>query len=153
MKSMHLSKELLSGLAFLTIGAATEVFCGSRHIGSLGQMGPFFFPAMMGGLLVVLGALICANSFVQSSHSTPARFSAISSSLLIPLAAASFGLLVERVGLALAVSAMVIIACYAGRETRFWEVIANTLVLATATSIIFVYLLDMPWAIWPPGWR
>jgi Na+/H+-translocating membrane pyrophosphatase len=148
----RLSKELLSGFIFLAIGAATEIFCSERHVGSLSQMGPFFFPAMLGGLLVALGALICISSLVRSSQVTRMQFDSIGSSLLIPFAAACFGLLVERVGLVVAVLATVIVACYAGRETRLWEAVANMIVLAAATSIIFVYLLNMPWAIWPPGW-
>ena len=146
------SKELLSGLFFLAIGIATVALCSGRHVGTLGEMGPFFFPAMLGGLLIALGVLVCAVSPWRSLQSTPIRFGAIGTSLLIPVAAACFGLLVERAGLVVAVSVAVIVACYAGRETRLWEAVVNTIVLAAATSVIFVYLLDMPWAVWPPAW-
>lgn len=145
------NKEVLAGLFFVAAGVATVALCSGRDVGSPSQMGPYFFPIVLGGVLIVLGALACASSLADSSVVDPMAFDGIRSSLLVPVAAASFAL-VEYTGLVFAVCVTVIIACFAGREVRGWEIVANAIILAIATPILFVYLLDMPWPLFPPLW-
>jgi hypothetical protein len=60
-----------------------------------------------------------------------------------------FALTAERLGLAIASVAAVILASFATREGRLVETIAFAVVLSGAAVLLFVKLLGLPIPIWP----
>ncbi len=57
-------KDFWAGLMFLGSGAFFAIWAATHYqMGTAVRMGPAYFPALLGGLLVVLGLIILAGSF------------------------------------------------------------------------------------------
>jgi putative tricarboxylic transport membrane protein len=143
------SQELGSGAVFVAIGAGAVLLARRYALGTPAEMGPGFFPTVLGVLLILLGAANVVRSWVLLERS-PIQQSPLRAVLVVPLSALAFALLIERAGLALAVAAAVLIAALASPRLRPLEAIASAVALAAFTSVLFVYLLDLPLAVLPP---
>ncbi len=55
-------RNLLSGLICMAAGAGALVEAQSYGIGSLDQIGPGFYPGVLGGLLALVGLLIAVTA-------------------------------------------------------------------------------------------
>jgi putative tricarboxylic transport membrane protein len=142
-------QELCSGAVFVAVGAAAVLLASRYQLGTPAEMGPGFFPTALGALLILLGAANLVRSWLLGERS-PIQPAPLRAVLIIPMSALAFALLIERAGLALAVAAAVLIAALAARRFRPVEAIASAVALAAFTSVLFVYLLDLPLAVLPP---
>lgn len=59
-------KDFWAGLMFAGFGLAFMLISYSYRMGSVARMGPGYFPAVLGGLLALLGAIVCIRSFVST---------------------------------------------------------------------------------------
>jgi hypothetical protein len=59
-------KDFWAGLMFAGFGLAFMLTAFSYRMGSAVRMGPAYFPAVLGGLLALLGAIILIRSFVSA---------------------------------------------------------------------------------------
>lgn len=139
-----ITKQLLSGLIFVAIGAGAVIFSLGGSVGSLRQMGAFYFPALVGAILLALGAAICVRALFHEA-ADPVRFGATRTPLFVSFASICFALLVERAGFVIAVAATMIVSGVAGREIRVWEIALNTLVITALATSMFIYFLQLPW--------
>ncbi len=144
------------GLFFVVVALGTPEFVdrilGTRLIpgyqmGSAVRMGPAYFPTMLGGLLVVLGLIVLADSLVEEGpdvakfHFRPMLF-LLASSL-------AFAYLLKPLGLVLASAALVFISAYGGHEFKWKEVAIMTVVLVIFSVLVFVKALVLPFPICP----
>jgi len=144
------------GLFFIVFALGTPEFIdnivGSRLIpgyqmGTSVRMGPAYFPVVLGALLVVLGLVVLANSFVEDGppipvfHFRPLIFIAISS--------LAFAYLLKPLGLVLASVALVFISAYGGHEFKFKEVAVMSVLLVIFAVLVFVKGLTLPFPICP----
>ena len=60
-----------------------------------------------------------------------------------------FGFLLPRLGLVPALAAMFVVAALGGREFRWREVLALTAVMTAFAVGVFVYLLKLPFVLFP----
>jgi hypothetical protein len=117
------------------------------QMGSAVRMGPGYFPAVLGGLLLVLGAVILLQSLVfdgakvEAFHFKPLVF--VSVSVL------AYGYLMQPGGLAAATAAAVIIGAMAGNEFKWKEVVVLALVLVLFSYLVFVKGLTLPFPMCP----
>jgi hypothetical protein len=139
-------KDFWSGVLFIAFGCAAVWFGRSYAIGSLSRMGPGFFPMMMSIALIGAGAFILARSLVVSGE--PIERIAFLPQLLILAAIVVFGLLIERVGLAVSVIAVAVISGIAAQGLRWFELTALALAMSALSVALFVYLLGQPIAVW-----
>jgi hypothetical protein len=146
-----LSKELWAGVIFLAFGIAAIGLSTAYKFGTVTQMGPGYFPTILGIVLVLLGGFSCAH-VIWLGGGTPIERTMIRPMLLIPISAACFAFLVERTGLAIAVIVSALLACLGGRKFRTGEALAIAIVLAIFCSILFVYLLGLPLDVGPGEW-
>ncbi|MCD6074571.1 MAG: hypothetical protein K0Q70_1454 [Rhodospirillales bacterium] len=103
-------------------------------------MGPGYFPIMVSALLVAIGLVVGAQSFVLNGpRIDPIQWR---SALLVLAGVIVFGLLIEYAGLAGTVIATVLVAGYATREARLKHSIGLAVLLAAACVAIFVYGLN-----------
>jgi len=144
------------GLFFIVFAMGTPEFLdtilGTRLIngyqmGSSVRMGPAYFPVVLGGLLVFLGALVLLDSIVEEGpeiakfHFRPLLFIALSS--------LAFAYLLKPLGLVLASAALVFISAYGGHEFKWKEVAIMSVVLVIFSVLIFVKGLVLPFPICP----
>ncbi|HYA46426.1 MAG TPA: tripartite tricarboxylate transporter TctB family protein [Burkholderiales bacterium] len=67
-------KDFWAGVMFIAFGAAFMVVSQNYAMGSAVRMGPAYFPTVLGGMLVVLGAVVLFRAFVSKIHHPLAVF-------------------------------------------------------------------------------
>lgn len=111
-------------------------------------LGSGFVPRMFAAFQLLTGFALIASGFLYQDeyediwHLRP---------LLVLAAIVFFCLSIERLGLALALAGLVLIACAANKETTLREAILLAVGTAAFSSILFVKLLGLSLFIWPPG--
>ena len=139
-------KDFWSGVLFIAFGCAGAWFGRNYALGTLAKMGPGFFPMMMSIGLAGIGGFLLARSLVVAGE--PVERSAIWPQVLILAAIVAFGLLIERVGLAVAVIAVAVISGVAAQGLRWFELAALALAMSALSVVLFVYLLGQPIPVW-----
>lgn len=136
-------KDLLVGAIYILVGAAAFVLSHSYRIGTLFQMGPGFYPALVSVILLGLGVLSVFNGLRQKAPD-PITKVGIEPLILIIVGVLSFAFLIERVGLVVAVAALIFFACFRRLLTNPIEVLATYVVLATFSVLVFIYGFGLP---------
>ncbi|MFZ1104422.1 MAG: tripartite tricarboxylate transporter TctB family protein [Hyphomicrobiaceae bacterium] len=139
-------KDFWSGILFVAFGCAGLWLGRNYAVGTLVRMGPGFFPMMMSVALIGIGGFLVARSLVVAGE--PVERTAFWPQLLILGAIVAFGLLIERVGLAVAVMAVAAVSGIAAQGLRWFELIALTLAMSALSVALFVYLLGQPIPVW-----
>ncbi|HEX5998571.1 MAG TPA: tripartite tricarboxylate transporter TctB family protein [Hyphomicrobiaceae bacterium] len=139
-------KDFWSGILFIVFGC-TGLWLGRDFaIGTLSKMGPGFFPALMSIALIGIGVLLGARSLAVPGD--PVERIAFWPQLLILAGIVAFGLLIERVGLAVAVLAVAAISGIAAQGLRWYELAALALAMSAFAVVLFVTLLGQPIPVW-----
>lgn len=138
------SKDFLAGLVFLAFGLAA-MFIADRDypIGTLAHMGPGNFPAALGVVLSLFGVFLAARGIGWSNDTDKVTWDWRPVGCIVA-AMVAFGFLLPRLGLVPALVAMFAIAALGGREFRWREVLALTVVMTAFAVGVFVYLLKLP---------
>lgn len=117
------------------------------QMGSAVRMGPGYFPAVLGGLLVLLGVMVLLQSLafdgpkVEAFHFKPL--------VLVCVSVVAYGYLMQPGGLAVATAVAVIIGAMAGNEFKWREVWIVALVLVVFSYLVFVKGLTLPFPMCP----
>ena len=142
-------KDFLAGLVFLAFGWGAIAHARLYEVGTLMRMGPGWFPAALGVILALFGVYLVARG-VGWPEKAPGPIvwgwrpvSCIVASMLV------FGFLVPRLGLVPALVAMFFVAALGGREFRSLEVLVLTAVMTALAVGVFVYLLKLPFQLFP----
>src|SRR5688572_9566152 len=141
-------KDFWSGILFIAFGCAGLWFGRNFAVGTLSRMGPGFFPMMMSFALMGTGALLVARSLIVAGE--PIERIALWPQLLILAAIVAFGLLIERVGLAVAVVDVAAVSGLAAQGLRWFELVALAVAMSAFSVVLFVYLLGQPIPVWVP---
>jgi hypothetical protein len=116
-------------------------------MGSAVRMGPGYFPVVLGGLLVLLGAGILVKSLALDGPKVAAfHFRPL---LLVALAVVAYGYLMKPGGLVVATAAAVFIGALAGNEFKWKEVLVVAAVLVIFSWLVFVKGLTLPFPLCP----
>ena len=158
--SIKSEKDFASGLMFITIGGGFAWASASSYtIGSASQMGPGYFPLVLGLVLLMLGGLILFFSLVVETPDGGKIGSIAWRPLLCILGAnLAFGALLGGVegiglpsmGLVVAIVALTVISAMAD-ETAFHlrRVLVLSTILAAGSYGIFIALLGLQMPVWP----
>jgi Tripartite tricarboxylate transporter TctB family len=145
--TIHTSKDFWAGIMFLAFAAVAVSAARGYAMGSAGRMGPGYFPMALGIVLGLLGLIIIARAFAAGDERVGAL--QLRPLLAIVVAVCLFGLLIERLGLIVALVAVVVVSALASREYRPVEVAALAATLAAFSVGVFVYALRLPLTLWP----
>jgi hypothetical protein len=141
-------KDFWAGLMFLAVGLFFTLWAVKYYqMGSAVRMGPAYFPAVLGGLLAVLGLAVLAGSFAFQGPKVPALH--IRPLLFVLASCLAFGYLMKPLGLVLATAAMVFLAALGGHEFRWKEVTLLSVALIVFSVLVFVKGLTLPFPLWP----
>jgi len=140
---MRFSQDFALGLFFMVVGIVAGVIALGYPIGTPGRMGPGFFPLAISALLTLtgLGALLRA----RRAGSLPIEAVEWRPVFIVPVVVVVFGLLIERLGLPLAV--FVLIVGTASASVRFeidLKAAAGAAVFSAICALLFVKLLGLP---------
>lgn len=143
------SKDLWAGVMFLLIGIGAIVVARNYPFGGAANMGPGYFPMLLGGLLVLLGAIMALRClrFAHDREAIPAfrfrpQFIILGSIVL-------FGVLLQPLGMVLCSMLLVVLSSFASHEFHWREAIVSALLLTVFTALVFVWGLRMPIPLWP----
>jgi len=137
------AKQFSSGLIFGTIGLAIVLHARTYDLGTTTQMGPGYFPMLLGGILVILGALAMVSG-LRSTVRVPIGPWPLVPMLFVSLAVVAFALLINSLGLLAAVFALIVLSCYGRLRRHPIEAFVIFAALSGLTYGIFIYVLQLP---------
>ena len=141
-------KDFWTGIIFLFFGSAAVILGLDYPMGSAGRMGPAYFPTVLGGLLILVGAIGVIRSFL--AHGEPVGKFYIKEIVLILVAVLLFGFLMRRAGLVPAALVLVLMSAYASPKFTWGASLLLAVGLAVFAVVVFVKLLGLPMPILGP---
>jgi hypothetical protein len=141
-------KDFWAGVMFVGSGVFFLAWSFAHYqMGSAVRMGPGYFPAVLGGLLAVLGLSIMLTSLAVQGPKVPAfHFRPL---LLISASVVAYGYLMKPLGLVLATVAAVVIGALGGHEFKWKEVLILSVLLVVFSVLVFVKGLTLPFPMCP----
>jgi hypothetical protein len=154
-------RDLLAGLICMMAGMGVVLEASRYGIGSLGQLGSGFYPAGLGGLLALIGALITAGAFSKTAGEDDVDplldgaadlrgpdwrgWSCIIAGVVLFIVCA------WATGLASAIFACVFVSALGDRSGSWKGSLILALVMTTFGTVLFGYFLriNMPLWQWP----
>jgi hypothetical protein len=141
-------KDFWAGLMFIGFGLFFAIWAAVYYqMGTAVRMGPAYFPAVLGGMLAVLGLIVLAGSFALQGPKVPAF--ALRPLILISVACVLYGYLMKPLGLVGATAALVFVSAAGGHEFNWKEVTILYVVLMIFSWAVFVKGLTLPFPMWP----
>jgi putative tricarboxylic transport membrane protein len=141
-------KDFWAGLMFIGFGLFFMIWALIHYqMGTAVRMGPAYFPAVLGGLLAVLGFFVLLGSFAIEGPPVP-QFS-YRPLILISVACVLYGYLMKPLGLVGATAALVYVSALGGHEFNWKEVTILYLILIAFSWLVFVKGLTLPFPVWP----
>jgi hypothetical protein len=139
-------QDLGAGLVFVAIGVAGIAFGQDLAFGSAARMGPGYFPTLLSYLIIGIGIVLAAKGLITDGpRIEPIYFRPLFAILAAILA---FGVLIDRIGLALTAAVLTVGAAYARRDVNLKETLLLAAGLALFTVGVFVYALTQPLPAW-----
>jgi hypothetical protein len=133
---------------FIGFGLFASVWAVANYqMGTAVRMGPAYFPAVLGGLLAVLGLIVLLQSL--SAEGPPIAHMNFRPLILISAACVVYGYLMKPLGLVLATAALVYISALGGHEFKWREVTILYAILIVFSVLVFVKGLTLPFPICP----
>ena len=141
------NKDFLAGLLFIAIGVVAVVVARNYPFGTAMRMGSGYYPTVLGGILASFGLFLIIKATKSKETAVLAwgwwPLACIAASLVV------FGFLLPRLGLVPAVVALFFVAAAGGREFRMGEVLALTAAMTAFAVAVFVYVLKLPFQLFP----
>ncbi|WP_105431817.1 MULTISPECIES: tripartite tricarboxylate transporter TctB family protein [Neorhizobium] len=133
--------DIEAGLFFTLFGGLTAGLSLQYQMGTIAAMGPGLFPFMLGILLAVIGLVIFAKGLLGNGEN--ARNLPLWPVILITASLLVFAFLVLTAGLAVAVTAQVVIALRASEHFTWKRAVALSAGLLIFCYVVFVYFLGI----------
>lgn len=139
-------EDFWSGIMFIVFGVLAIVIAREYPMGSAMRMGPGYFPTVVGGALVALGAVVAATGFSAKGEGIgtfPWR-----PIVLLSVAFAVFAWGLDVVGFVPALAVLIVLSSLSTRSYKWSEVAIETLILIAGCWAVFIYGLELPFPLW-----
>jgi hypothetical protein len=135
-------KQFLSGLFFFCIGLGALAMLPS-NIGTATQMGPGYFPMLLGICLLLFGGTSMILG-IRAAVQTRVAPVPVVTLLLILGGVVSFSLLIEWLGLAASLFCLVLLSCFKRLRAHPLEILSIYLALLGMSWFIFIHVIQLP---------
>jgi hypothetical protein len=135
-------KDFWTAVIYITVGSFFLMISRDYPMGSTFKMGPAYFPTVLSSLLIVIGFISLARSFIRQG--TPIGGFAFRGLILVTAATMLFGLIARGAGLIIALPALVMISAYASIRFRWGESLALAAGLTLFCILVFLKGLGVP---------
>ena len=136
-------KDLGAGAIYVALGLAAVLIARGYTFGSGSEMGPGYFPTILGWILVALGTASIVRAFLRRGE--PIGAPALRAAALVIGSTVLFGWLLLRAGLPVALVALALGAAAASRNFRpDVKAFAGLALLVVLCSAVFVVGLGLP---------
>ena len=136
------TKDFWTGVIYIAFGACTIIIARDYGMGTALKMGPAYFPTILGGLLVLIGAIAMIRAFIVEG--TPIGALAVKPLAILLGSIVLFGFIVRGVGLLVALPLLVLLSASASIYFRLLLTLALAAGLTVFCIMIFVQGLGVP---------
>lgn len=143
-------RDFWSGIMFLTVGVLFVLLSRQYQLGTAAKMGPGYFPTVLGGMLAALGALISLGSTAKSNPKSELVAVGWRELIMVLLAVMVFAFLLPKLGMVIALIALIAIAARASHEFSLRDTALATVFLLVLSYVVFVWGLELQFPVWPP---
>jgi hypothetical protein len=140
-------KDFWSGVIFAAIGAGTLVYGSKYTLGAAARMGPGYFPRILGILLIALGAILALRAL--RLEGPPIAKWKLRPIVIVLGSVVLFGLIVQKLGVAISTVILILLASTASQEFRLKEALISGVLLAALSVGVFIVGLKLQLPIWP----
>ena len=141
-------RDFWAGSMFIAFGLFFLIAARMNYqMGAAVRMGPGYFPTVLGGVLVALGAIVLLGSLAVAGPKV-ARFH-LRPLLFILASSLAFAYLLKPLGLVLAAVALIFVSALGGHEFKWKEAAILSAVLVAFSVAVFVKGLGLPFPICP----
>jgi hypothetical protein len=144
-------KDFWAGLLFVGIGIGAIGVGSNYHLGTAARMGPGYFPRILGILLILLGMAIALRGVRLHGERVPAW--KWRPTLIVLGSVVAFGMIVSKIGVAIATVLLIVAASTASHEFRARESVYAGVFLSALAVGVFVLGLHLQLPVWPVGLR
>jgi hypothetical protein len=142
-------KNFAAGLLYMVLGAAFAIGATRYQIGTAARMGPGYFPLGVGLALLVVGLVVFGSALLHNAERSSLGARPELRLVAILVAVVLFGLLVEPMGLLIAIPLLVGVSSLAHPEFSWRTMIVTILVLVPLAWAVFVLLLGLQFQMLP----
>jgi Tripartite tricarboxylate transporter TctB family len=136
-------RDFWAGAIYLALAIVAIWIGRSYPQGTSARMGPGYFPTALGSILAVFGVVAIGRSFLRPGEAISAL--AWRPLILVLGATVLFGLLLERVGVLIALPCLIVVGALASRNSRLNATsIAAMVALIAFCVVVFVKGLGLP---------
>ena len=143
MFSIKNTRDFFCGLLLLAVGIIVISDSAKRSFGTAGNIGPAYFPFLLGLVLTILAIVILFFS-LKTEQIVRMEKIGLKNLVLILGGAILFAALLLPAGLPIATIVMILVASRADRSLSMIQVLSTAAVLAVGSVLIFVTLLGQP---------
>lgn len=147
MRKFRPGKDFFAGLLYIAFGSAAVAIGRGYALGTAARMGPGYFPVLVGAVLVIVGLVVAARGVLAKSERLQRLM--IAPLALVLAAVLLFAVTIEKLGLVVAVLAVVVVGYLANARWRPLELVLLAGLLTAASVLIFYYGLKLPFKVWP----
>ncbi len=146
-------KDLAAGLVYIAAGAAFAIGAFNYKVGEAARMGPGYFPLSVGILLFIVGVLTAFSSLSRKASVETLKVPDLRTIAWILGAVVLFGLLLQPLGLVLALAVLVVVSSLGSHEFTWKGALLNAVVLIAFSLAVFIWGIDLLLPIWPSFMR
>ena len=140
-------RDFWSGVLFIAFAIVAIAAARGYSVGTVGRMGPGYFPLALGGLLALLGVItVCKSLVTDGERMEPLNLWPV---LAIVTSVVLFGLAIEGLGVVAAIVIALGILTAAFRGLNWLEFTVLAAILIGFSVVVFAYALQLPLPIWP----
>jgi len=138
-------QDFWAGVMFLGLGILAVYLSKDYPLGRAMRMGPGYFPTYLGWAMIIIGAIVGGRSFFKDPGPDDVTTKwAVVPLALMPASVAVFAVLIDTVGLVIAVLSMLVLANASIKNFRPIEFTVNFVVLLCIAIFVFQKGLGVP---------
>jgi hypothetical protein len=147
MTRVRTGKDFWSGVMFVCFAVVGLYASRNYAMGSSGQMGPRYFPLMLGILLGAIGLLLIVRTLIHGDERVEGL--GLRALVFVVIGVVLFGVCIQPLGLVVSVAVTAVIVAFAGNDAKSIEVLLLTAALIGLSAGIFHFALQLPLPLWP----
>lgn len=137
----------MTGTFLILVALLAFYLTGTLGKGSTSSLGPGFVPTMFAALQLLLGLIMVGHGLLRAGEAPePWHLRPL---VLVLLSVAFFAGTIQKMGLVIALSGLVLISCTANRGTTWREALALAVGSVLVAALLFVKALGLPISLWP----
>jgi hypothetical protein len=147
MPRVRTGKDFWSGVMFLCFAAVGLYVSRTYSMGSSGEMGPRYFPVLLGILLGGIGLLLVVRTLINGDE--PIESLGLRALVFLVIGVMLFGLCIQPLGLIVTAAITILTVGFAGRDSRPIETGLLAVALIVLSVGILHFALQLPLPLWP----